>query len=42
LQGALVGAGMSLLGQASQENWFARSAPPRLRGFNNFVVPFGP
>lgn len=40
LQGALIGAGMSLLGQASQENWFAHSAPSRRRAFNSFVVPF--
>jgi hypothetical protein len=41
LQGAIIGAGTSLLGQASLESWFARSAPRRQSGFNSFVVPFG-
>jgi hypothetical protein len=41
LNGALFSAGLSLLGQASQENWFApRPAQPRLvKG--GFYVPYG-
>ena len=42
LQGAVIGAGMSLLGQAANENWFGgakRAGPHSLGGF---IVPFGP
>ncbi|MBL9098697.1 MAG: hypothetical protein JNK07_17330 [Alphaproteobacteria bacterium] len=41
LQGAVIGAGMSLLGEASRENWFApsrRTSPHLTVGFR---VPFG-
>lgn len=41
LQGALFGAGMSLLGEASKENWFAPS-PSRSRSLSGgFFVPYG-
>lgn len=40
-QGAWLGAGLSLLGQAADENWFAR--PPRRQGVRgtDFFVPYG-
>ena len=41
LQGAFIGAGMSLLGQASQENWFGGGPLRQKRGLSSFVVPFG-
>lgn len=41
LQGALLGAGMSLLGQASRENWFAPSPSPSRRMSGGFFVPYG-
>jgi hypothetical protein len=40
LNGALFGAGMSLLGQAANENWFAPRAPAR-RLSGGFTVPYG-
>ena len=39
LNGALFGAGMSLLGQAANENWFAPRAPSR-RISGGFTVPY--
>lgn len=39
LQGAVVGAGMSLLGEASKENWFGGPARRTQRPYNYFVVP---
>jgi len=44
LRGAVIGAGMSLLGEASRENWFG-SSPSRTRARtlhnSQFVVPLG-
>lgn len=42
LQGAIIGAGMSLLGEAARESWFggnARRKPPASAGY--FIVPYG-
>jgi len=41
LSGALIGAGMSLLGEASKENWFGSSASPNHLTLRRFVVPMG-
>ncbi len=41
LQGALFGAGLSLLGQAANENWFASSPAPSRRMSGGFFVPYG-
>ena len=41
LQGSLLGAGMSLLGQAAKENWFAPASPRGRSLSGGFFVPFG-
>jgi hypothetical protein len=41
LNGALFGAGMSLLGEASRENWFAPRPAPSRRLSGGFYVPYG-
>jgi hypothetical protein len=41
LQGAIVGAGLSLLGQAAQENWFGGAPVRRRQPPSGFVVPYG-
>lgn len=40
LQGALIGAGLSLLGEASRENWFAPRQAPSRRPSGGFIVPY--
>jgi hypothetical protein len=40
LNGALFGAGMSLLGEASKENWFAPKATPGRKPLHGFTVPY--
>ena len=40
LQGALIGAGLSLLGGASRENWFAPRPAPARRPSGGFFVPY--
>lgn len=42
LQGAVISAGMSLLGEASRENWFGSAPARRPRALqSSFVVPYG-
>lgn len=41
LQGALVGAGMSLLGEASKESWFGGNARRKASPHLSFIVPYG-
>ena len=42
LQGAVIGAGMSLLGEASRESWFGSAPARRPRALqSSFVVPYG-
>jgi hypothetical protein len=42
LQGAVFGAGLSLLGEASQESWFGGGLRRRSPSRTIFIVPYGP